>query len=118
MQKDTWIIDGNHEASIPERLKACDTVFYFDFNSFSCFIGSVIRVIKNYRIQREDVCGNNNIEKFDKNKIEFFKSVLRFNKLNRARYYQMINDASNVNLIVFKNRKEVNNYLRRKEFLK
>ena len=118
MQKDMWIIDGNHEASIPERLKTCDTVFYFDFNSFSCFIGSVIRVIKNYGIQRDDVGGNNNIEKFDKNKIEFFKSVLRFNKLNRARYYQMINDAPNVNLIVFKNRKEVINYLRRKEFLK
>lgn len=118
MQADKWIIDGNHTASIPERLKECDTVFYFDFSAFDCLLGSVVRVIKNYGIQRDDVGGKNNIEKFDKSKIAFFKSVLKFNKLNRKHYYQMINNASDVNLIVFKNRKQVENYLKNNKYLK
>lgn len=118
MQKDEWIIDGNHTSSIPERLKECDTVFYFDFSAFDCLLGSVVRVIKNYGIQRDDVGGKNNIEKFDKSKIAFFKSVLKFNKLNREQYYQMINDAPDVNLVVFKNRKQVKNYLGNNNYLK
>lgn len=111
MQKEKWIIDGNHTETIPERLKECDTVFYFDFSAFSCLVGSVIRVIENYGIQRDDVGGKNNIEKFDKSKFAFFKSVLSFNKLNRQQYYQMINAVPDVNLIVFKNRKQVGSYL-------
>lgn len=118
MQKDKWIIDGNHTSSIPERLKECDTVFYFDFSALDCLMGSIVRVIRNYGIQRDDVGGKNNIEKFDKSKLAFFKSVLKFNKLNRALYYQMINDAADVNLIVFKNRKQANAYLKNKEYLK
>ncbi|MDE5984552.1 MAG: topology modulation protein, partial [Eubacterium sp.] len=118
IEKAEWIIDGNHTSSIPERLKECDTVFYFDFSAFDCLIGSIVRVIKNYGIQRDDVGGKNNIEKFDKSKIAFLKSVLKFNKLNRAQYYQMINDAPDVNLVVFKNRKEVKNYLKNYKYLK
>lgn len=111
IQKDKWIIDGNHTASIPERLKVCDTVFYFDFSSVNCLVGSIKRVIKNYGIQRDDVGGTNNIEKFDISKIAFFKAVIRFNKQNRALYYKMIDDVPDVNLIVFKNRKQMNDYL-------
>ncbi|MDE6470678.1 MAG: topology modulation protein [Eubacterium sp.] len=118
MQKDKWIIDGNHTSSIPERLKECDTVFYFDFSAFDCLIGSIVRVIKNYGIQRDDVGGKNNIEKFDKSKIDFFKSVLKFNKLNRAQYYQMINAVENVNFIIFRKRKQANDYLKNKKYLK
>lgn len=68
-------------------------------------------MIKNYGIQRDDVGGKNNIEKFDKSKIAFFKSVLQFNSKNRRHLYAMINEHPDVNLIVFKNRKQVNDYL-------
>lgn len=112
IQKSKWIIDGNHTSTIPDRLKECDTVFYFDFNTANCFIGCVVRVLRNYGIQRDDVGGSGNIEKFDKKKMAFLKSVLRFNKLNRSLYYDMINETPNIHLIVFKNRKQVKDYLR------
>lgn len=78
----------------------------------NCFIGCVVRVLRNYGIQRDDVGGSGNIEKFDKKKMVFLKSVLRFNKLNRSLYYDMINETPNIHLIVFKNRKQVKDYLR------
>lgn len=111
MQRPEWIIDGNHIESVCDRLQLCDTVFYFDFSPINCLVGSIVRVIKNYGIQRDDVGGKNNIEKFDKSKIAFFKSVLQFNSKNRRHLYAMINEHPDVNLIVFKNRKQVNDYL-------
>ena len=103
--------DNWQRADVCDRLKLCDTVFYFDFSPFSCLVGSIVRVIKNYGIQRDDVGGKNNIEKFDKSKIAFFKSVLQFNSKNRRHLYAMINEHPDVSLIVFKNRKQVNDYL-------
>lgn len=76
---DSWIIDGNDIHTLPVRLKECDTVFYFDFNTVACLIGVIKRTIKYYGKHRDDVGGENNIEKFDKSKIAFFKSVVDFN---------------------------------------
>lgn len=111
MEKDMWIIDGNDTKTLPHRLKHCDTVFYFDFSTFSCLSGVIKRTIENYGKHRDDVGGENNIERFDYAKIEFFKAVLRFNRKNRKRYYELLNNNPNIKVIVFKNRKQVNEYL-------
>lgn len=113
LSEDSWIIDGNNKTTLTDRLKCCDTVFYFDFNTVSCLVNCIKRTIKNYGVQRDDVGGSNNIEKFDLNKLYFFKSVLFFNRNNRKDYYDMINSVQGLNLIVFKNRKQVNEYLKK-----
>lgn len=118
MKKDKWIIDGNDTHTLSDRLKYCDTVFYFDFNTLACLNGVIKRTIQNYGMHRDDVGGENNIEKFDASKIAFFKAVLSFNKNNRKRYYDMLNRTPDINLIVLKSRKQVNDYLMRKEYLK
>lgn len=101
---------------MPVRLKECDTVFYFDFNTVACLIGVIKRTIKYYGKHRDDVGGENNIEKFDKSKIAFLKSVVNFNKYNRKLLYHMLNENSDINTIIFKNRKQVKYYLNNIDF--
>ena len=109
LEKKDWIIDGNNIRSIPERLKVCDTVFFFDFPSFVCLWGVLSRCIKNYGKSRSDM-GGHCPERLDFN---FYKQVLLFNRRNRKRLYVMIKEAKNVDCIVFKNRKQVKQFLRK-----
>ena len=109
--KSKWIIDGNISSTLQHRLKYCDTVIYMDFPRWKCLYGSIKRVIINYGRSRPDM-GGYCIEKFNRNTYEFFKNVWNFNKNNRKRFYSMINDTRNVKLVVLKNRKQVNNFLK------
>ncbi len=87
LQKDSWIIDGNYNRTIPRRLKECDTVFYFDLPIITCLWNSTKRVIKNYGKTRDDM-GGYCPERFDKHKFELYLSILKFNKQNRQRNYE------------------------------
>lgn len=109
--KPKWIIDGNIGRTLHHRLKYCDTVIFMDFPRWKCVYGSIKRVIENYGKSRPDM-GGYCIEKFNKNTYEFIKNVWNFNKSNRNRYYNLINDTSNVKLVVLKSRKQVNNFLK------
>lgn len=107
LDKDEWIIDGNNIRSIPERLKVCDTVFYFDFPSFMCLWGVFSRCIKNYGKSRSDM-GGYCPERLD---FSFYKQVLLFNRRNGKKLYAMINEAKHLECIVFKSRRQVKRYL-------
>lgn len=58
LNKEKWIIDGNFERTLEERIKFCDTVFYFDFSTAKCLFGVTERVLKNYGKTRPDMGGN------------------------------------------------------------
>jgi adenylate kinase family enzyme len=112
LSKPKWIIDGNMNRTIPLRLKYCDTVIYMDFSRTICVYGAIKRVFKNYGKSRLDM-GGYCPEKFDKEKIEFIKSIWKYDKANRKRFYDMLNNESTVHKIVLKNRRQVNMFLRR-----
>ncbi len=111
LDKPKWIIDGNFNRTLPHRLEHCDTVFYFDLPVISCLWGSTIRVIKNYGYTRDDM-GGYCPEKFDKHKLELYLSILKFNKLNRKRYYELLAEQKDKKVIIFRNRKEVKKFLK------
>ena len=109
--KSEWIIDGNYNRTLPHRLMFCDTVFFFDFSPLTCLWGVTKRVVKNYGKTREDM-GGECPEYFDKKKIELYKNVFKYNKNNRERYYEILKNTD-VDVIVFKKRKEVKRYLQK-----
>jgi len=111
LEKPEWIIDGNFNRTLPRRLEFCDTVFFFDFSPLVCLWGVTKRVIKNYGKTREDM-GGECPEYFDKQKIELYKNVVKYNKNNRVRYYELLKN-SDANVIVFRNRKDVKRYLQK-----
>ncbi len=107
LDKESWILDGNYNRTIPHRIKFCDTVFYFDFSTVKCLYGVTKRVIQNFGKTRPDM-GGNCPEKFD---MAFYKNILTFNKKHRKAYYKLLSDADGINVIVFKNRQQSEIYL-------
>lgn len=107
--KPKWIIDGNHNRTIPIRLKYCDTVIYMDFSRFKCIYGVIKRVITNFGKSRPDM-GGYCPERFD---FKFLKHVWNFNNKNRKRYYDMLRNANDVKIIILKSRKQAREFLQK-----
>ena len=107
ISREKWIIDGNFDRTIPERLQHCDTVIYLDFSRFACLLGVVKRVITSYGRVRPDM-GAGCPERFDP---DFLKWVWNFNKNKRERNYRLLNETEGVRVIILKNRRMVEKFL-------
>ena len=107
LKKDKWIIDGNFDRTIGERLNRCDTVIFLDYPKRTCLIGVIKRVITNYGKVRPDM-GEGCPEKFD---FEFLKWIWNFNREHRDKYYQLLKEIENKKIYIFKNRRECNEFL-------
>ena len=46
LAENTWIIDGNYSRTLEVRLRACDTVFFFDLPTEACLWGATVRLGK------------------------------------------------------------------------
>ena len=103
-----WIMDGNYNRTISQRMKRCDTVIYLDFSRFACLMGVAKRVITTYGQVRPDMA-EGCPERFD---WEFLQWVWNFNKNKRERYYKMLNEAEGIEKIVLKNRRAVKRFLK------
>lgn len=79
-----------------------------DYSRLKCFYGVITPVIKNYGKSRPDM-GGYCPEKFD---FGFLKSVWNFNKKNRKRYYDMLHNVNDANVIIFKSHKQVRAFLK------
>lgn len=108
LAKDRWIMDGNFNRTMPERIKRCDTIIYLDFSRVACLLGVVKRVITTYGKVRPDM-GEGCPEHVD---LDFLKWVWNFNKNKRESYYKMLNEVENIETIVLKNRRAVKLFLK------
>ena len=108
LAKDHWIMDGNFNRTMPERMKRCDTIIYLDFSRCACLMGVLKRIITTYGTVRPDM-GEGCPERID---LEFLKWVWNFNKNKRESYYKMLNEVENVETIVLKNRRAVKLFLK------
>lgn len=108
--KSQWIIDGNFNRTLPHRLSYCDTVFFFDLPAVTCLWGIIKRVLTNWGKTRPDM-GGNCPERFDRQKLELARHVLTFNKQHRKNYYQLLETAAHANVVIFRSRKQVRDFL-------
>lgn len=108
LKKEKWIIDGNYDRTLKERLKRCDTVIYLDYPRRTCLLGVVKRVISSYGKTRPDMAGGCP-ERFD---LEFMKWIWNFNKEHRDKFYKMLKEEKNKDIYIFKNRKEGNEFIK------
>lgn len=107
LEKEKWIMDGNFNRTMQERVARCDTIIYLDFSRFACICGVVKRVLTTYGTVRPDM-GEGCPERID---FEFLKWVWNFNKNKRERYYRLLNETTHAETIVLKNRKAVKKFL-------
>ena len=107
LSKETWIMDGNFNRTMPERIARCDTIIYLDFSRFACLRGVIKRVLTTYGTVRPDM-GEGCPERID---FEFLKWVWNYNKNKRDRNYRLLNEATHAETIVLKNRRAVKMFL-------
>ncbi len=107
LEKPRWIMDGNFNRTIPQRIAKCDTVIYLDFPRLACLLGVCKRVLTTYGKVRPDM-GEGCPERLD---FEFLKWVWNFNSKNRENYYRLLNEATHAETIVLKNRRMVKRFL-------
>ena len=103
-----WIMDGNFDRTMEERIARCDTVIYLDFSRFACLLGVFKRILTTYGTVRPDM-GEGCPERFD---WEFLSWVWNFNKNKREANYRRLNEAQGVQTIVLKNRRMVKRFLK------
>ena len=107
LAKDRWIMDGNFNRTMEERVARCDTIIYLDFSRVVCLLGVLKRVLTTYGTVRPDM-GEGCPERID---WEFLRWVWNYNKDKRERNYKLLNEASHAETIVLKNRRAVKKYL-------
>ena len=100
---DSWIIDGNYMRTLALRLEYADTVFFFDLPIEICLDGVNNRIGK----KREDMPWVE--EEFDE---EFKQYIIDFPRDRVPIIYDLINEYKDTkNIIIFKSRKESDDYL-------
>lgn len=107
LKKDKWIIDGNYDRTLKERLKACDTVIYLDYSRITCLLGVIKRVLSSYGKSRADMA-DGCPERFD---LEFMKWIWNFNKNHRDDFYNILKAEREKSVYIFNNRKDCNKFL-------
>lgn len=108
LEKPRWIMDGNFNRTMPQRMEKCDTIIYLDFGRFACLRGVLKRVLTTYGKVRPDM-GEGCPERFD---LEFLEWVWNFNKNKRQNYYRLLNEAEGIETIALKNRRQVKKFLK------
>lgn len=108
LKKDKWIIDGNYDRTLKERLNRCDTVIYLDYPRSTCLFGVVKRVLSSYGKVRQDMA-EGCPERFD---LEFMKWIWNFNKEHRDKFYNVIKEEKHKKIYIFKNRRECNEFVK------
>jgi adenylate kinase family enzyme len=106
--KATWILDGNFNRTMPQRMAKCDTVIYLDFPRMTCLLGVMKRILTTYGKVRPDM-GAGCPERFD---LEFLQWVWNYNKNNREQIYRLLDEATHAQKIVLKNRRAVKAFLK------
>ena len=103
IKTEKWIIDGNYQRTIENRLKECDTVFLLDFPVEVCLSGAMSRIGK----KREDLPWVEN--EFDE---EFKQFIIDFSNEQLPKIYELIEKyMEQKNIIIFKSRKETDEFL-------
>ena len=100
--EDSWIIDGNYSSTMGMRIKACDTVFFLDYQRDVCLAGVRERRGK----PRDDMPW---IETEDDP--EFMEFINDYSEKTRPEVLKLLSEYSDKNIVIFKNRSEASEFL-------
>lgn len=104
LSQDNYIIDGNYNSTLRIRFESCDTIYFLDMPTQICIDSIIFRTGKKREDLPDYLTEDGNIE-------EFLELVKNFNETKRNNIINLIEEYKHKNIIVFKNREEVNQYL-------
>lgn len=105
-REDKWIIDGNYNKTLMQRLENADLVIWLDYSTYAQLKGVLKRYIQNHNREKEELPGCK--ERFN---LKFYKYVLTYNKKKRPEVVRMIEKIPREKVIIFKKQKDLNRWL-------
>jgi len=107
ISKDKWIIDGNYNSTLEARVRRADTIIFFDFSRRAAFNGVLQRRVKPHNKKRHDMPSDWR-EHID---FGFLRYIWKYNKDKRPKVRETIFAPKDKTVVVFRNRKDANNFL-------
>ena len=105
--EEEWIIDGNYNKTLKERLDKADLIIWLDYSNFSHIKGVCKRICKNYNKEKPDIPGCK--ERLD---FTFLKYVVTYNKKKRPEVVELLKDIPDEKIMIFKRQKDLNKWLK------
>ena len=105
---DKWIIDGNYNKTLKERLIKSDLVIWLDYSSYTQIKGVVKRIAQNYNKERSEIPGCK-----ERINLKFIKYVITYNKIKRPGMLEILKDVPENKLLFFKKQKDLNNWVKK-----
>lgn len=106
--EDKWIIDGNYNKTLKERLIKSDLIIWLDYSSYTQIKGVVKRIAQNYNKERSEIPGCK-----ERINLKFIKYVATYNKVKRPEMLEILKDIPEDKLLIFKKQKDLNNWLKK-----
>ena len=106
--EDKWIIDGNYNKTLKQRLEKADLIIWLDYSTFTFFKGICKRIFKNFNKEKFEIPGCK--ERLD---FTFVKYVLTYNKKKRPQTLELLKDIPEHKVLTFKKQKDLNNWLKK-----
>lgn len=106
--EDKWIIDGNYNKTLKERLIKSDLIIWLDYSSYTQIKGVVKRIAQNYNKERSEIPGCK-----ERINLKFIKYVATYNKVKRPEMLEILKDIPEDKLLIFKKQKDLSNWLKK-----
>ena len=106
--EEKWIIDGNYNKTLKERLDKADLVIWLDYSSLAHLRGFLKRLIKYSNKDKPELPGCK--ERFN---FTFLKYVISYNRKKRPQVLQILENVPSEKILIFKKQKDLNNWLKK-----
>jgi adenylate kinase family enzyme len=109
VSEDKWIIDGNYNKTLKERLKMADLIIWLDYSTFMQLKGVLKRFFKTHNTERPEIPGCK-----ERLNLKFMKYVIFYNRKKRPEVVDYLKDIPKEKVLIFKKQKDLNEWI--KEF--
>ena len=106
-KEDKWIIDGNYNKTLKERLDRADLIIWLDYSTLKQLTGILKRYFHSKNLERPEIPGCK--ERLDPT---FVKYVLTYNKKKRHIILEHLQNIPNEKVLIFRHQKDLNNWLK------
>lgn len=105
-QSDKWVMDGNYNSTMTDRLEKADFLIWLNLSRSICILRTFLRTIKYWRAKRPE-CAEGCYERFD---WEFIKFQWTWHQEHEPKVRELLAESETPQLIL-KSRKEVGEFL-------
>ena len=106
-KEEKWIIDGNYNKTLKERLKRADLIIWLDYSTYMQLKGVLKRFLKTRNKERPEIPGCKERLNFN-----FIKYVITYNKKKGPEIIEMLKEIPKNKILIFKKQKDLNRWIK------